>query len=485
MKLFSISVLIFLCFRGNILIAQKEDYVWTMGYESNTDTSEYAMRFGGTDIDFNTEPPSLFKVYRDTYFRFTSSSLSDTNGRLLVYTNGCSVGEPNNKIIDKKLIANENTLVNTFCDYGFNFEQGCIILRSSDEIHVFHTDLNLDQNLIYKIDTFFLTTLKYDNIGNNFKIINERNPLIIGEINAGRFTAVRHSNGMKWWIIVPSRNKNIYYKLLMSDSELLQKETQQIGTKHNPIKGTGQDKFSPNGKKYAKFNPYEGLDIYDFDRTTGLFSNAIHLPYWRNPEEVIVGGLEFSPNSQYLYISALDTIWQFDVLDPEPFSTKTLVGAYDGFTEEGLGTGFFMMQIAPNNKIYMSCTNGTRYLHTIHNPDQKGISCDFRQHDLMLPTYNAFTMPYFPNFRLGSEIPDATSNITYLQFILSPNPANTEIYIQSAQSISRVEIFDVQGMLMISTHDVNVDVSQLVNGVYIVKVWSEDGRIGTSKFIKV
>ena len=59
-----------------------------------------------------------------------------------------------------------------------------------------------------------------------------------------------------------------------------------------------------------------------------------------------------------------------------------------------------MMRLAPDGKIYMSSTNGTRYLHVINEPNMQGTDCNFVQRQVTLPTYNAFTLPNFPYFNL-------------------------------------------------------------------------------------
>ena len=41
----------------------------------------------------------------------------------------------------------------------------------------------------------------------------------------------------------------------------------------------GQVCFSPDGHRFAYYWPGpRGLEIFDFDRCTGLFSNPIHIP---------------------------------------------------------------------------------------------------------------------------------------------------------------------------------------------------------------
>jgi PKD repeat protein len=58
------------------------------------------------------------------------------------------------------------------------------------------------------------------------------------------------------------------------------------------------------------------------------------------------------------------------------------------------------MLLAPDQKIYMSTGNGTNLLHTIHHPDEPGLNCDFRQHDVLLPAHFPFYLSNMPFYRL-------------------------------------------------------------------------------------
>ena len=84
-------------------------------------------------------------------------------------------------------------------------------------------------------------------------------------------------------------------------------------------------------------------------------------------------------------------------------ATKDTVAIYDGFTspQPPFGTTFFLAQLAPNGKIYLNANNGGLHMHVINKPDQPGELCDFQQHGIELPTWNSFSMPNFPNYRLG------------------------------------------------------------------------------------
>ncbi|RMG82239.1 MAG: T9SS C-terminal target domain-containing protein [Bacteroidetes bacterium] len=107
-----------------------------------------------------------------------------------------------------------------------------------------------------------------------------------------------------------------------------------------------------------------------------------------------------------------------------------------------------MAQLAPDNKIYVCAPASVEYLHVIHNPDEKGDACNVEQHGILLPTLNGFSMPNFPNFRLGKwegslcdSIISSTQNkpLFESEIYVYPNPA-TDFLFLNIQSKRRVNI---------------------------------------------
>ena len=163
--------------------------------------------------------------------------------------------------------------------------------------------------------------------------------------------------------------------------------------------------FSQDGSKYVIVEgklisgPVE-VHLYDFDRCTGLLSNP---QYWTIPiSPIFAEGCAISPNSRYLYASAYTELWQYDLWADDVEASGILVGEYDGFLVHNFfTTHFYQAELAPDGKIYITCTNGVRYMHVIHNPDEAGLACNFEQRGLYLPTHNSFAAPNWPNYRLG------------------------------------------------------------------------------------
>lgn len=76
------------------------------------------------------------------------------------------------------------------------------------------------------------------------------------------------------------------------------------------------------------------------------------------------------------------------------------------------------------------------------------------------------------------------SEVTYNRiFDMYPNPANDELNIINKELISKIDIINISGKLQFSTVQNKIDISELSQGIYFVKVYSENG-VATQKFIK-
>ncbi len=63
---------------------------------------------------------------------------------------------------------------------------------------------------------------------------------------------------------------------------------------------------------------------------------------------------------------------------------------------------FFLHQLGPDGKIYISPWGGTNRIHVINNPDSLGLACDFVQAGITLPyVASNSSIPNFPNYDLG------------------------------------------------------------------------------------
>jgi hypothetical protein len=186
-------------------------------------------------------------------------------------------------------------------------------------------------------------------------------------------------------------------------------------------------------------------------------------------------------------------MYQFDLQAKDIASSKILIGEYDGFidTFSGFPIGFNLLQLAPNNKIYGSTTNGSRFLHVIENPDEKGLQCNFRPHSLLLPTFNSFSLPNYPNFRLGAakgSLCDTINGMPYEKevVLLFPNPYVSGDYLNlqyNGKAPAEFILYDITGRLVYRKQLQQISESQYLQlpsfpiGNYVWKVGSTVGKL--------
>jgi hypothetical protein len=177
-------------------------------------------------------------------------------------------------------------------------------------------------------------------------------------------------------------------------------------------------------------------------------------------------------------------------------ASQTFIAQYDGYTDSlNNATIFFWHWLARDGKIYITSNVTSRKLHVINNPDMPGQACNFQQHSVSIPTYNAYTIPTPINLALYQEvgsicdsldIGNAELKILETELTIAPNPSDGKFsieYTPQRQSGS-LYIYDVSGKAVyreyVSPYSSikNLDLSNmLTNGMYAVRlVWGIAGQ---------
>lgn len=150
----------------------------------------------------------------------------------------------------------------------------------------------------------------------------------------------------------------------------------------------------------ARYNVGLKLLVYDYDKCTGNLSNSKEITV---PNSNWGGGVAFSQNSRYLYLAYdAENIYQYDTWADDIGASQQTIAVYDGYRGYyGLRSSFYMMQLGPDGRIYITAPNSIEVMSYIDQPDLPGAACRVMQHGLHLPTMNRFTCPHYPFYRLG------------------------------------------------------------------------------------
>jgi len=389
-----VHFLLLLC--PTVLFGQIFDNTWILGYNNDTILSNLR------GISILTFPNARLKIEQNTaLFRFnfngTNTSFSDSSGNVLSYTNGVHIGNAAWEIME-----NGDYMTNAAEVQGEVYPQWFLALPFPGQPQ---KQLYFYENEGYSTTlSFHATKLLYcimdlsleQGLG---KVIDRDSILIQDTLAVGKISAIKHANGRDWWVLVNEKNSNRFYRILVDPNGIHLLGSQTIG--EMVVDGVGQAGFSPNGEHYFIYGTVSStvgayINLYNFDRCSGSFSNHRHYHFDSNGW----GGGSFSPNSKYLYINYFTQSYQYDLEALDVWASRVKVAEYDGFLDPS-NTTFFLMQLAPDGKIYSSCPGGLKSMHIIHNPDEPGLACYYEQHGVALPTYNALSIPTFPNYRLG------------------------------------------------------------------------------------
>lgn len=275
-------------FIGCLVCSQGLNNLWTGGYDSWAGPPT-----GGVDVNFQGNEATISYVIREMDYTRTSANITSTVGSLLLSTNGVRVGD-----------ASGNTMYNgdglNPSDYadqnhrGLFISQGALIVPCPDDPSIyflFHTTVDDFGNGI--ATQLYLTTIDMSLQGGLGEVVDKNQPILVDDLNVGRITAVRHANGRDWWVFCHKINTNTYYRLLVTPAGVTVDGTQSIGAVRPA--DNGQACFSPDGSRFAYYWGEDAdLDIFRFDRCTGLFYDPVYVPV----NDQLVGGVSFSPSGR-------------------------------------------------------------------------------------------------------------------------------------------------------------------------------------------
>lgn len=461
---------------------------WIMGYGPNMNQRSL--------FDFSGGVASINQYAYPMQYRYANTTISDSIGNLLFSVNGYYIADASGDTMLNGSGINPS-FYTTFYPDGLSIPQANFaILKpgSSTEYLLFHS--TIDNASTLESEYLYLSRIDISANGGLGGVIQKNQVLISDLLNIGKITGCKHANGRDWWVFCHKSGSNQFYRLLVTPYGIYGPYSQSIGV-IRPNDG-GQVSFSPDGTKFAYYWPIEDLEIFDFDRCSGLLSNPVHITF---NDSAANGGVAFSPNSSVLYVASTKYVYQFDVSSVNIPATQTIVAVWDSFYSPSppLATLFVLEQLAPDGKIYITTGNGGYHLHVINQPDSLGSVCDLVQHGVQIPNLYFNTLPNHPNYFLGSDSGSVCDSLNWVGINESaeinisayPNPASENIsftYPPMKQS-GEMEIFNTSGILLKKDYIPawsqfrKIDISNFADGIYFVKIrWGN--KLAGVKIIK-
>ena len=332
----------------------------------------------GAGLDFATSPPSLLAVSSLTTYEGTAD-ISDAFGNLLFYTDGTTVYTASNTVMGNGtgLFGNNSST------------QSAIIVKKPGSATLYYI-FTIDQlagtsGLCYSIVDMAMAA------GSGSVVIKNVN--VYGP-SCEKLTAVKHCNGVDYWIVSHEYNSNVFRSYLLSSGGLSAGSVNSScgAAVSNTLETIGYMKCSPQGSKLlcARYNitaaPSTVAELFDFDSSTGVVSNPVAL---LNASSY---GCEFSSDGSKAYVGLYDkqTILQYNLCAG---SNSAIIASQYSINCPGATIG--ALQLAPDSKIYVSLFSSS-VLAAINSPNQAGATCNFALNALSIP--GATTQLGFPNF---------------------------------------------------------------------------------------
>lgn len=456
---------------GNFTFCQQYDANWLFGTgrDSGQEFEQNIL------LVFENDSMEIRKVDAKIPFLISCASISDAEGELLFSSNGIAIYNPEGTIIENGDSLNPGFYRENWERSGYIIPQISIALPfpgDNNRYLLLHKDRRLLIRYPYEMEHVFYES-QIEKSTDSTWVTHKNRVISYGSYSGGGLTACRHGNGRDWWVVLQKYDSNEFEFYLLDTAGIRLHHLQQIGISSQNLNGNFA-KFSPNGVYYARIDfdirseKNDLLSVYEFDRCEGIFTEVDTLRFGNKLSGI--SSIAFSPNSEFLYVTRLDTLIQININASNIFDGSKVIGVYDDFQDTTFGlpfipTKFYRAELAPDNKIYINSNFSTSKLHVINSPNLEGTACDFQQHKIQLPAINSFAFPNFPNYNLkelkGSACDTiSTSSVKTQQYFagnnfkIFPNPTNGEITISTSKKLDTTEelnlrIINVSGRVVI------------------------------------
>lgn len=357
--------------------AQPEQAQWVFGFHAG-------LQFDSLGRPAPTAAPALVSAE-------ASSTVADSAGRLLVYTNGAQVWDRTHAPMPNGALGSGPAVQSA--------TQGGLVVRqpgmNSPYYYVF-TVAAREDGLAAGLHYSRLDMRLRGGLG-DVETARKNLRLLPGRQLAEKLTAIRHRNRRDYWLVVHGWQTNEFYSLLLTpNGPAAAPVISAVGQQHRGpalaladslANAAGYLRASPDGRWLAVAAGQLAPELLTFDTATGQVARP----------QVLTGlpagryyGATFSPDNSKLYLSCLTSdLYQVDLANN--LTIAVLKGAAGNICALALG---------PDGRLYLA-EDGREALSVLNRPNQAGPACDLQAAAVPLgglahARYATLGLPNFP-----------------------------------------------------------------------------------------
>jgi len=426
------------------------------------------------------------------------TSISDTSGNLLFYSDGYAIWNKIHQIMN-----------NSFTRADHASESSLLIPQpGNDQIYYFFYPGDDTTGFKYCL---YYSIIDVSLNGGMGGLVSKDN-ILLNDSATRKIAAIKHGNNNDIWIITMIWHTNQFNAYLLTDGGLDTANPVISNAGHIEESGYRPLKPSPDGTKLAAgflmFNYKNDLEIFDFDKNTGIVSNAIafHKCNISPPYACDGNSVEFSPDGKNLYYTvhitvntqtppAMNYLYQIDISSGDSTqiaNSKILIDStiVTSTTNYNYG-GTFSIQLAFDKKIYLT-KQSKPFIGVISNPNLSGVACGVVDSAVYLDNGSGFrfcaaTFPMFMNTCLPQDKPDNIYEnlLNTKNIFIYPNPFSSTATIEIAESNINIININIEAYDLIGKkHNIDnsvisntgktlkllVSADALSSGLYLIKV---------------